>query len=163
MNPNLDKLKNFMLESNRIEGEDRLNPADLQVATSAIEVGFPILEIIFEAHRVLTNHLKVDWSGKLREEGVRVGSWIAPRPSQLMGMMSQFVGDLADLNSWEAHNRFEKIHPFIDFNGRVGRLIWLSKAVREGYNFSIPFLQEYYYQTLQNTEKEKEFKGRFKE
>jgi len=33
------------------------------------------------------------------------------------------------MNSWEAHNKFEAIHPFQDLNGKVGRLIWLSKAI----------------------------------
>ena len=33
-------------------------------------------------------------------------------------------------------------------NPKTGRLIWLHKAIEEGYEFKNTFLQEYYYQTL---------------
>jgi Fic family protein len=70
-------------------------------------------------------------------------------------LMDNFIKVLPILDSWETHNKFEKIHCFTDLNGRVGRLIWLRKAIDEGYNFEIPFLQMYYYQTLQHYEKGK--------
>lgn len=148
---NLLKLnwQKFMLESNRIEGEDRLNPGDAKAfnwATTGIESGGHILR----CHHFLTQHLNVDWSGKWRTCNVGVGNYTAPRHQLVPGLMEKFVKELSGLSSWEAHNRFQKIHPFQDFNGRVGRLIWLSKAIHEGYNFRLSFLHKYYYQTLGN-------------
>ena len=77
-----------------------------------------------------------------------MGSYVPPSPELIPSLMQDFVDKWDDMDSWEAHNAFEKIHPFEDFNGRMGRLIWLSKAVTKGYSFKIPFLQTYYYQTL---------------
>lgn len=62
--------------------------------------------------------------------------------------MRAFWRTLPKLDAWEAHNRFQKIHPFEDLNGRTGRLIWLHKAIDEGYTGRIGFLHAYYYATL---------------
>lgn len=50
------------------------------------------------------------------------------------------------------HYRFERIHPFQDGNGRVGRLIMFRECLRNGY---VPFiityeLKMFYYRGLQN-------------
>lgn len=50
------------------------------------------------------------------------------------------------------HVRFERIHPFQDGNGRVGRLILFKECLREGI---VPFiitdeLKAFYYRGLQN-------------
>lgn len=137
----------FMLESNRIEGEDRLNPND-EDAFNFARAGIDTLEQILDLHRILGEHLKEDWVGKWRQCDVRVGSYYAPDWGKVPYLMKQYVGELSSLSAHEAHNDFEHIHPFKDLNGRVGRLIWLSKAIHEGYDFEIPFLQKYYYQTL---------------
>jgi len=141
-----EQLEKFMLESNAIEGEDGLNPNDLIAAKMV--VGLDSLKDILVAHRLLTEHLNVDWGGKWREVEVKVGDYSAPPPEHIERLMYDYWIDFYHMDSYRAHNEFEIIHPFQDFNGRVGRLIWLSKAVKEGYNFSIPFLQKYYYQTL---------------
>ena len=101
-----------------------------------------------DIHQILGAYLNKPWVGRLRQCDVRVGGYIPPKHLDVLELMTEYVANLADMNSWEAHNEFEKIHPFQDLNGRVGRLIWVSKAIYEGYNFEIPFLQEYYYQTL---------------
>lgn len=141
--------KKFMLESNQIEGEDRINPDDLD-ALSLILNSEICESLVSQVHRILGEYLNVDWTGRYRACRVRVGQYIPPEPYMVPGLMTNYFKILPSLNSWEAHNEFEKIHPFQDLNGRVGRLIWLNRALQEGYDFSIPFLQMYYYQTLKN-------------
>lgn len=141
----------FMLESNKIEGEDRLNPGDdcaLEVACYSIASTFDIRDI----HKILTRHLKVNWSGEWRTCQVYVGNHIPCSPEHVANAMEDYMSKWDDMDSWTAHNEFQKIHPFQDFNGRTGRLLWLNKAIDEGYNYNIPFLQMYYYQTLSQYE-----------
>lgn len=142
------KLEEFMLESNRIEGEDRLNPDDMDAIKFAILNGLNTIDRILYVHSMLGHYLKVDWVGKFRKCNVGVGGYFAPEHWKVEALMENYVKDLSSMDSWEAHNRFEIIHPFRDLNGRTGRLIWLSKAVDEGYRFQRKFLHEYYYQTL---------------
>ena len=141
-------IENFMLESNKIEGEYELNPNDMTVAEEAC-YGIKDLDHLKDMHGRLTKHLNVGWSGRWRIVNVSVGSYSPPIWKAVPELMLQFFSNYHSMDSWIAHNEFQKIHPFQDFNGRAGRLIWLSKAVKEGrYRFRLPFLQTYYYQTL---------------
>jgi len=138
----------FMLESNKIEGEDRTNPGDrdaFMMAMSGIECEGEILEM----HKLLGEYLNEDWVGRYRTVDVRVGKFVPVGHTLVPAMMKDFVKRLPRMDAWTAHNRFEEIHPFEDLNGRVGRLIWLSKMGRMP---TIPFLQLYYYQTLEKFE-----------
>lgn len=144
-------LEKFMLESNSIEGECDLNPNDIKVAKEVTEKGIKSLKHLQKLHGMLTEHLQANWSGRWRTVNVRVGLYKPPPSQEVPELMLQYWRNFSHMNAWQAHNEFEHIHPFVDFNGRMGRLIWLSKAVREGYNFRLSFLQKYYYQTLDNT------------
>ena len=143
----MENWQKFMLESNKIEGEDRLNPGDEEAFNLAVK-GIGTLDDILLIHRVLGMYLNQHWVGELRKVNVRVGFYFPPVSDLIPGLMEEYIRKFLHYDSYEAHNQFETIHPFRDLNGRVGRLIWLSKAVCEGYDFSIPFLQKYYYQTL---------------
>lgn len=148
----MDNWKCYMLESNQIEGEDRLNPGDKEAFDFAT-TGFLIEGHILHCHHVLTEHLKVNWSGLYRTCNVRVGNYLAPKWQDVPRLMEEFVKKLPDYNSWQAYCEFEKIHPFRDRNGRVGRLIWLSKKLKEGWNFGNSFLEQFHYDSLSNYRK----------
>ncbi|MBT4375872.1 Fic family protein [archaeon] len=82
---------------------------------------------------------KKDIAGKYRDYLVRVGSYIAPNYKDVKKMMRQLFGflDKSKVNPVELaariHYRFEKIHPFGDGNGRIGRLIMNKVLWDSGY------------------------------
>ena len=90
------------------------------------------LDMILLLHKMLISNIRDDIAGRFREgnEYVRVGSHIAPGPDEvtdrLENMMSKYnatsheniIKRIAAL-----HLTFEYIHPFIDGNGRIGRVI----------------------------------------
>ena len=140
----------FMVESNSIEGEVGLNPGDVKAIMKVVKAPLETEKQLLEIHGILTKHLNVGWSGRYRDCDVRVGASVPPGYHLVPAKMKEFFERLPRLTSFEAHNVYEHIHPFQDFNGRTGRLIWLSKALRETppYRWDMPFLQAYYYQTL---------------
>ena len=144
----ISQWEQFMVESNDIEGECGLNPKDTEVMRWIMNNKLENGDQLMKLHGMLTEHLDVPWSGKYRECDVRVGHHIPPGYLSIPFKMATFWKHYPNMTAFEAHNIYEHIHPFEDFNGRTGRLIWLNKAKDEGYDFNIPFLHAYYYQTL---------------
>src|SRR5581483_10924336 len=89
-------------------------------------------ENILILHQMLIQNIKEDISGRFRQkdEYVRVGSYIAPPPEHIervideilleynSNMQSFFIDKIARF-----HMDFENIHPFVDGNGRIGRVL----------------------------------------
>jgi Fic family protein len=146
----VDQYKKFMLESNNIEGENEIHPRDIEAVEYVVNVGIENVDDLLILHKMIGEYLEEGWVGNWRNCQVYIGDHVPPPAYLVPSLMMDFMNRFHEYNSWEAHNRFETIHPFRDLNGRMGRLIWLSKALDEGYKFQIPFLQMYYYQTLQH-------------
>lgn len=118
-------------------------------------------EIIKEFHRIL----KIGTSDATKE-WFRVGGW-KKLPNEVGGtetsLPKDVKPDMNKLNEWynsiddisfenivEYHYRFEKIHPFQDGNGRVGRLIMFRECLK---NNIVPFIiddshKQFYYRGL---------------
>ncbi|MFA5776693.1 MAG: Fic family protein [Patescibacteria group bacterium] len=100
------------------------------------------LEVILTLHKMLMANICDDVAGRFRKENewVRVASHIAPNPKEVV----KRLGDaLVAYNSSSHENiikriahihlSFEYIHPFVDGNGRIGRVINNYLLIREGF------------------------------
>jgi Fic family protein len=99
-------------------------------------------DVILLLHRMLMTNIKDAIAGRFRQEGeyVRVGTYIAPAPEHIGRLIEQ---NLIEYNTdTEAyftdkiarfHLEFEHTHPFIDGNGRMGRVIINYQLLRLGF------------------------------
>lgn len=88
------------------------------------------IPLILGWHKQLFQDTKQDIAGKFRDYSVKVGDYHAPDWQDVKNLMKEFVkfyNENKKMNFIELvarmHYRFEKIHPFGDGNGRIGRLI----------------------------------------
>ena len=92
--------------------------------------------MVRELHQRLMNGLLIE-AGEYRQHGVRImGSRVTVAnylkvPEQMEELLTrQWTGDMADMA--QLHAEFERIHPFSDGNGRVGRLLLVGVALMSG-------------------------------
>ena len=91
-------------------------------------------------------------------EWVRVANHIAPDPKQVLGKMEDMLIKYYSTNHLHIvkriallHLTFENTHPFIDGNGRIGRVLNNYLLIREGYvPINIKFIDRaLYYKAFQ--------------
>ena len=129
----------------------------------------PLTEaIIKDLHRMLkqgTRDSSLEWFevGDYKKRPNMVGGRETAKPKEVperMRVLLEGYERLADIGINEIirfHYEFERIHPFQDGNGRVGRLITLKECLRFGI---VPFIIEdsrkmFYYRGLAEWEREK--------
>ena len=100
------------------------------------------LDVILLLHKMLTGNIRDDIAGRFRKAGeyVRVANHIAPAPEELTERLEKM---LAAYNASIHENiirriallhlGFEYAHPFVDGNGRIGRVINNYLLIREGF------------------------------
>jgi len=117
-------------------------------------------ELILRWHKDVFGETKEDIAGRYRTYLVRVGPHLAPDWQDVKTMMNEMIKFINDskINAVElagrAHYKFEKIHPFGDGNGRVGRLLMNYILWRAGYPMLIIEYKKRrpYYKSLQGDE-----------
>ncbi len=139
----------FLAESNAIEG---MNWEASATEFAAFDKFMKLKDIMITDLCELVQAFQPD--AKLRTitgMNVRVGNYYPP----LGGMHILYSLDdlLVQINAekispYEAHVKYETLHPFTDGNGRSGRMIWWK--MMKGSNLS--FLHSWYYQSLDNAE-----------
>jgi len=77
--------------------------------------------------------------GALRTRHVNVGTHIAPPPEEVRPLLAAFSEGWRQLSKTPAHillahHRFAWIHPFLDGNGRIARLLTTAMLARHGFD-----------------------------
>jgi len=145
-NTNAIEGSTITLEETRQILEDKIAPnkplRDIRETESHAKVFLEMLKttekiskkLLLKWHKDIFGETKPDIAGRFRNYLVRVGIYIAPDWQDLEKLMEQLIKFVNEsklngskLNPVElaarAHYRFEKIHPFGDGNGRIGRLV----------------------------------------
>lgn len=134
-----DNLDLFLRESNAIEDVwDERSLLDAKRAWDYL-ISFDTLtkENILKAHDILmTNHLPPLERGYFRLVRVWIGGGEAITAKMIPGLFDDWLEGANAGSKWcdekESHIKFEKIHPFIDGNGRMGRIIMNWQRVKHG-------------------------------
>jgi Fic family protein len=110
---------------------------------------------ILSLHAMLMANIRDEIAGRFRkdDEYVRVGSHIAPSPKEIDGGLTTMFAEYNAASHENIikriarlHLAFEYLHPFVDGNGRIGRVINNYLLMREGFvPISIKFIDRLKY------------------
>ena len=136
-------LRDFVRESNRIEGIYRTTKAEITAHEALLDAPVLLVSVIEDfVARVACAGLR-DRVGM----DVRVGHHVPPPGGPDMRRLLGGLLARIDMTPFERHRQYEYLHPFMDGNGRSGRAIWLHDmgGIERA---PLGFLHHWYYQSL---------------
>lgn len=158
-------------DQKRVEVYNILSALNSLYKTRAKDIS---IKDILELHKTVMQGLTPD-NGSLRREvsaifnTAGIAIYMPPPPrsvvsflERLLKFMNSSKEQFIPVRAVLAHYMFEKIHPFLDGNGRVGRLILMEVLLKGRYGMkglltTEEYLDEHrsmYYRMLENTEKD---------
>jgi Fic family protein len=171
-NTNAIEGSTITLEEARLILEDKIAPnkpmRDIRETESHAAVFLEMLkakekisdQLLLKWNKEIFRETKPDIAGTFRNYQVRVGPYLAPDWHKVENLTIHLVDftNQSNLNSVElaarAHYIFEKIHPFGDGNGRIGRLLMNYILWKNGYPMLVIEYKKRksYYKALQRPE-----------
>lgn len=152
-----DRLRAFIRESNHIEGIDRAPTVAEFVAHNSMLAceTLAVDDVVGFVGAIAPGHVLRDEPGI----NVRVGDYIAPYGGpHIAESLAEILNDARTGDPYLIHQRYERLHPFTDGNGRSGRAVWLWMMTRSerGYAraMALGFLHTWYYQSLSTPARE---------
>lgn len=100
------------------------------------------IETILLLHRMLIGGINDEIAGRLRKstEYVHVGTHIAPAPEHIEALLDNLLVSYSSSDDHyflerisRFHLEFERIHPFVDGNGRIGRVLINLQLAKLGF------------------------------
>jgi len=151
-----NSIKEFLYQSNLIENET--SDEALEDAREAWNycIGQSVLthEVIQKTHKILmhTRDLKNIYKGVYRCIPVYIGCREGYKPNEISGALTYWLEEntrkVMNFNYIKhLHIMYERIHPFLDGNGRTGRIFMNYQRVKNGFELEIinyQDRQEYY-------------------
>lgn len=129
----------YIRSSNLIENID--NPREDRRSAKAwnwlMDQPLISLPVLLELHhRITAKQLPKGERGEFRKVNVQVGGRLCPAPELSKQITINWLYDMLEhaktLEPKEMHIRFEKAHPFVDGNGRTGRMLMWWHEVQLG-------------------------------
>lgn len=143
-------LRKFLKESNAIENIHGHVPiTQIEAARSFLNNGDPTIISMEEFVKVnQPNSVLRDKDGL----NVKVGGYYPPQGGPNIRIkLEHILKKVKYEHPWMTHRKYENLHPFMDGNGRSGRILWLWQMIHQGKGINpLGFLQTFYYQTLEH-------------